>query len=249
MSTVGRTPMDAGGLEPFIPQQLYEQIEQRLIDLVLDGRLSGTRLPSERELAVRLGVSRASVREAIGSLQIRGIVQTRPGAGSYVVDDAVALIHDQVGHSAPVADIGPFALLDAREALEPGIARAAAERATPSMRADELLEQMDDAIDLDDADARGAWNEADRFFHRELAVMTGNPVFVSLAEQVAHWMDEPLWRRLRDDLIWIPGRTSSYVSEHRLIYQEIVEGQAEAAAFQAANHVRRVRRQMRDTKR
>jgi DNA-binding FadR family transcriptional regulator len=192
-------------------------------------------------------VSRASVREAIGSLQVRGIVQTRPSAGSYLVDNASQLIRDQAADDAPVAGVGPFALLEARAVLEPGIARAAAERGTSSARAEELLEQMDEAIDLDDADARSGWNEADRFFHRELAVMTGNPVFVSLADQVARWMDQPLWRRLRDDSIWVPGRTTCFVSEHRLIYQEIVEGQPEAAAFQAANHVRRVGRQMRDT--
>lgn len=229
-------------------RQLYEQIEQRLIDWVLDGSLrGGERLPSERELAVRLGVSRTSVREAIGSLQVRGIVQTRPGAGSYLVDDPSGVIRDQAAAAVPAVGIGPFALLEARAVLEPGIARAAAEQGQTSARAEELLEQMDEAIDVTDAGARNRWNEADRFFHRELAVMTDNPVFVSLAEQVAHWMDQPLWRRLRDDSIWVPGRTTCFVSEHRLIYQEIVEGQPDAAAFQAENHIRRVERQMRET--
>jgi DNA-binding GntR family transcriptional regulator len=70
---------------------------------------------------------------------------------------------------------------------------------------------------------------------------------MSFADEVAEMMDQPLWRRLRDDLISVPGRTLSHVAEHRLIYQEIIEGEADAAARQAANHVRRVKRQMSDS--
>ena len=69
-------------------RQRYEQIADHLVDDLRQGRLlPGERLPAERELAQRLGVGRASVREALGWLQLHALVETRRGAGSYVVAD------------------------------------------------------------------------------------------------------------------------------------------------------------------
>lgn len=228
--------------------QLYEAIAQRLIGWIDSGQLRpGDRLPSERELAVRLSVSRSSVREAIAALQVEGILQTRPGAGSFVVERqrSAAEVQAAEGRLA-IAYASPFAMLQARETLEPGIARAAAERAQPSERAAGLLEQMERSTDARDPAARAAWSDADRLFHREIAAISGNPVLLALADQIAALMDEPLWRRLRDDLISVPGRTVTHLAEHRLIYQSVIEGQPEAAALQALHHVQRVHRLMRD---
>ena len=69
----------------FRPLQRYEQIAERLAADIRSGLLApGERLPSERELARTLEVSRASVREAIAALQLQGVVETRPGAGTFV---------------------------------------------------------------------------------------------------------------------------------------------------------------------
>ena len=57
-------------------------------------------------------------------------------------------------------------------------------------------------------------------------------------------MDEPLWQRLRDDSIAVPGRTTLHLAEHRMIYEAIAEGDADAAELYAAQHIKRVRRYM-----
>ena len=57
-------------------------------------------------------------------------------------------------------------------------------------------------------------------------------------------MDQPLWQRLRDDSIAVPGRTRIHVAEHRMIYEAIVAGDAEAAAFYSLQHINRVRAYM-----
>ena len=73
-----------------IEPQRYERIAERLAGDIRAGRLApGERLPGERELARRLEVGRASVREAIGALQVRGVLETRPGSGSFVAADAL----------------------------------------------------------------------------------------------------------------------------------------------------------------
>lgn len=238
-----------GTLEPLNQPQLYELIAARLVEWVLSGRLSeGDRLPPERELALGLEVSRSSVREAIGALKVEGLIETRPGSGSFVAagarERAAALGGRTVG-AAPGddADASPFAVLQARAALEPGIVRAAAERGQGSARAVELLESMD-SFDVEDPLQRDRWSDADRLFHRELAVLSANPVLLSLADRIATLMDQPLWRRLRDDMISVPGRVAIHAAEHRLIYQGVIEGEVEVAAAQALNHVERVKRQM-----
>lgn len=230
--------------------QLYELIVERIADWIRSGRLTpGARLPSERDLASRLAVSRSSVREAIAALQVKGIVETKPGAGSFIVLDARdRLLAQGLGaeHVTSVADASPFALLEVREMLEPQVARAAALHAGPDQRVVHLLEQMEDASDPASPQARAAWSEADRMFHRQIAVMSGNAVLMAVADYIAALMDQPLWQRLRDDLIAVPGRTVTQLAEHRLIYQSIVEGEPDSAALQALQHVKRVHRLMRD---
>ena len=220
-------------LSTFRPLQRYEQVAERLAADIRSGLLApGERLPSERDLARTLEVSRASVREAIASLQVQGVVETRKGAGTYVAARPPAA-------EASPHDASPSAVLEARLQLEPAVARLAAARAQRDSAAENLLEAMEaEPVDI------ATWNASDRLFHRQLAAMTGNPVLLAFADHVASLMDEPLWQRLRDDSIAVPGRTRIHVAEHRMIYEAIVAGDAEAAAFYSVQHINRVRTYM-----
>lgn len=229
-------------------RQRYEQIADHLVGEIAAGRLSpGDRLPGERELAQQLEVGRASVREALGFLQVQDLIVTRPGSGSYVADDVLqrlaARTTGPVG--APVADAGPTAVLQARLITEPSVARLAASLAPhPGEGLAALLAQMDASMDPADPDQRRRWSDADRTFHREIAVLTGNPVLIAMADQLARTMDEPLWRRLRDESIAVPGRTTLQLAEHRLIAASILEGDPDAAELHARQHIHRARRYM-----
>src|SRR5215217_2050530 len=112
---------------PIIVPQRYEQVVRRLSADIAAGRLApGERLPSERDLARALGVGRASVREALAALANQGLVETRPGSGSFVADDAVTALR---GGSDLSHDASPSDVLEARALLEPAVARLAASRA------------------------------------------------------------------------------------------------------------------------
>jgi DNA-binding FadR family transcriptional regulator len=235
-------------------KQRYEQIADRLLAELRSGALApGARLPGERELALAMGVGRASVREALAWLQVRGLIETRRGAGSYVVADVAERLGSGPGAGpagagapalAPAADASPSALLQARLILEPAVARLAAERAPRDPRMDELLAVMAGSTDAADPVARARWSDADRAFHRQVAAAAGNPVLLSLADHVAALMDEPLWRRLRDEAIADPGHTVLQLAEHRLIWAAIAEGDPGAAAAHATQHIHRARRYM-----
>ena len=231
-------------LGPLRATQLYERIADRIAGEIRMGLLKpGERLPSERDLAQRLEVGRSSVREAIASLQVHGVIETRPGAGSFVAADAVERVQVAAGDGVAASphDASPSALLEARSLLEPRVAALAARHGRPDPYVEELLARMDRAADgADGAD----WNEGDRLFHRQIAVMTDNPVLVALADHIAAVMDQPLWQRLRDESVAVPGRAGLHAAEHRMIYEAIVDGDADAAAFYASQHIQRVRRYM-----
>jgi DNA-binding FadR family transcriptional regulator len=235
----------AVSLGPLHVEQVYEQIARRITQDIRAGLLaSGQRLPSERELARQMGVGRSSVREAIGVLQVDGIVETRRGSGSFVAGDAAERLLAEPSSVLVAHDASPFALLEARESFEPAITRLAATRARRDDFAERLLADMERLSDPTNPQERAIWSEADRHFHRQIGVMTGNPVVVALYEQIAEIMDQPLWRRLRDDSLSEPGRMRVHIAEHRMIYEAVVEGDLEAAEMYARQHIRRVRRYM-----
>jgi DNA-binding FadR family transcriptional regulator len=233
--TTGPTPIH-------VPQR-YEQVAQRLAADIAAGRLEpGERLPSERDLARALGVGRASVREALGELGNRGVLETRPGSGSFVAADAPARLAGAAAVGAH--DASPSEMLEARSLLEPQVARLAAGRGGRDTEIESLLAATDAIGDVGDPAARASWSESDRLFHRRLAALTANAVLLSLADHVAALMDEPLWRRLRDESVATPGRTAIHAAEHRLIYEAVVDGDGDAAEFYARQHIARVRRYM-----
>jgi len=115
-------------LQAVEPKRLYRQIADQLAQLIASGEFpAGTRLPAERELATTLGVSRTSVREAIISLEMSGLVEVRVGTGIFVL---------AAREAAPRAGVdagpGPFELLSARKLVEGEIAALAARNAKPA---------------------------------------------------------------------------------------------------------------------
>jgi DNA-binding FadR family transcriptional regulator len=229
-------------------RQRYELIADRLIDELRQGKLQpGERLPSERQLAEYLGVGRASVREALASLQLRGLVETRRGAGSNFTHDARERLAGAAARPSGLdlpADAGPVAVLQARRILEPEIAALAAARPRADPVVDELLAVMEASADPSDPDQRRRWSDADRRFHRRFAIATGNPVLIAIADHLASLMDQPLWQQLRDESIAVPGRTTLQLAEHRLIAATVAEGAVDAARHHATQHIDRARRYM-----
>src|SRR6267142_105801 len=119
-------------LGPIKSTRIYEEIVRQVKQLIAEGRFkSGDRLPPERELAEKFVVSRTSVREALRALESLGLIDIRPGEGTFVREVSIDAL------------VGPLALLmtsqreaigelfEARRVLEPAIAALAASRATP----------------------------------------------------------------------------------------------------------------------
>ena len=237
--------LSRASLAPIPKVQLYEQISSRIIEQIRIGAWpAGQRLPAERELARVFGVSRPSLREALGALQMLGVVETQHGSGSWVAENASEILAKRPPADALDFGVSAVALLEARSILEPIIASLAAARYTPDPEIERLLAMMDEARDWENPEHRAVWSDADRMFHRQIAIHVDNPVFLAVADSIARIMAEPLWRGLRDEMLAVPGRIAASVEEHQRIFEAIREGRPDDAAKQARHHIDFVREYM-----
>ncbi|WPB55591.1 FadR/GntR family transcriptional regulator [Xylophilus sp. GOD-11R] len=161
-------------------RRLYQRIADQIRGLIDSGRyVPGARLPPERDLAVQLGVSRPSVREALIALELEGSVEVRMGAGVYVCTSP----GDKPLSTAAMGE-SPTELMQARVVLEGTVVMMACARCTPEALAGlrVSIEGMRAAVS-----ERVAPLHFDRQFHVGIAAMTGNTV---LARLVGDLFDE-----------------------------------------------------------
>lgn len=156
--------------------RLYHKVVNQIIELIDSGAFPpGSRLPAERELAEKFGVSRVSVREAAIALQAKGRIEIRPGSGAYVQDGSMLL-----GRGMPQA--GPFELTEARALFEAEAAALAAPMMTDETLAQ--LEQYIQAMSNDDNELGISHDEADRLFHLAIAQATNNSAIIYTIESM-----------------------------------------------------------------
>ncbi|MBS0328022.1 MAG: FadR family transcriptional regulator [Proteobacteria bacterium] len=216
------------------PRRLYRQIADQLAQLIASGEYPpGSRLPAERELAAQLRVSRTSVREAIISLEMSGLVEVRVGTGVFVVAPAAG-----IARAGSDGGPGPFELLAARSLVEGEIAAVAAAKAEAGDAAAlrESVARMD--AGLDDFQAREA---EDRAFHLCIARITGNGSLELVVEGL--WNQRAgLWGRLQQHFHTRELAVQT-VRDHAAIARAIAAHDAEGARAAMHRHLARVARQ------
>lgn len=156
-------------------QRLYHKVAGQIIDLIETGAFPpGSRLPGERDLAEKFGVSRVSIREAEIALQAKGLLDIKVGSGAYVLEGT-----GNIGDMLP--KVGPFELTEARALFEAEAAALAA-----PIISDEALGRLDDylAIMSGKKSSDLSEDEADQEFHREIARATNNPAIVYTIESL-----------------------------------------------------------------
>jgi GntR family transcriptional regulator, transcriptional repressor for pyruvate dehydrogenase complex len=172
-------------------KRLYRQIAEQLRGLIAAGEYPlGSRLPPERDLAVQLGVSRPSVREALIALEVEGLVEVRMGSGVYVtaLEGAARSASNALG---PL--IGPFDIIRARALIEAELAALAAKARTPALlkKLRAAVKAMEDDIARNTMPIRG-----DREFHLALAEASDNAALVRVVTELFDERNNPLFEQL-----------------------------------------------------
>ncbi len=219
--------MSASGLPRLTRTRLYEQVAEQISAWIQSNGLApGDRLPPERELAQRLGVSRATLSQALVALEVIGVVQVRHGDGTILAEapGPRRIVEAIRAHALRLPEI-----IDTRDALETKIAALAATRRTAGdlVRIDEAIAEM-----ARDVEAGGRGVEGDERFHGAVTAAAHSLLLARLMDEI-----RDLIRETRIESLSQPGRPADSLSGHRAIADAIRSGDPDAAAAAMHAHV------------
>ena len=211
--------------------RLYEQVAGQITAWIeANGLQAGDRLPPERELATRLGVSRATLSQALVALEVIGVVVVRHGDGTVLTQASHGqqrIVEAIRAHADRLPEV-----IETRDALETKIAGLAAVR-----RTDEDLARIDDALAAMAADiaAGGRGVEGDERFHGAVTAAAHSLLLARLMDEIGDLIKET-----RIESLSQPGRPENSLAGHRAIAEAIRSGDAAGAAAAMHAHVEMV---------
>jgi Transcriptional regulators len=222
-------------IEPVRSGQTTEQVVARVYELIKQEALKpGDRLPPERELSKQLGISRPSLRAGLSSLISMGVLQSRQGSGTFLVDGPPGLDSEPLRLLAQLHGFSFDHMFETRSILEVGAAGLAAERASGDQ-----LACMSEEI----ADMFASLNDPQQFlvhdvaFHRAVASASGNPTLATLVEMVS----TVLYERRRETIARAHDFNEA-LELHRQVYRAIRSRQPDEARAAMRDHIIRAQR-------
>jgi GntR family transcriptional regulator, transcriptional repressor for pyruvate dehydrogenase complex len=227
-------------LEAIPHRRLAEEIVDRIERLILNEELRvGDALPGERELASQLHVSRNILREALGVLVQKGLLEVRAGSGTYVARPTTEFLRDTLDHFIRFNKSALFELIEARRAIEVEIAEMAAQRATEQDRAliGAALERLEASVG-----SLEPYIDADIHFHSTLAVAAKNDILELLLDSIRS--------ALRENIRVLVQHHATAVEQamryHRRIARAVQEHNGTEARTAMWEHLESVRRGLQD---
>lgn len=219
-------PVTLQGPSSRLGDEVYRQLVEWLRDT---GYQVGERLPGERELARRFGVSRPVLREALRAVEQQGLIVIQPGRGMFVRGDGVSTAVEAVANSLGARNISIKELAESRRLVEPYIAGVAAERRTADdiEKLERALAKMEDAQADKEAFMAGVWD-----FHNALAKATRNRVF-------AIWT-QPMMNHIfhsRQEVVGLKEVRDRALDCHGEILQAVRAQDSERARTAAHRHI------------
>lgn len=221
-------------LKPIKTRKIYEEIVEQIKKLVTSGKLQpGDRLPSERDLAERLEVSRASVREALSAMEMMGLLEVRSGEGTYIRQVNIESVIAPLAWIFSMEKDTVLELLEVRKIFEVQAVALAAERATP-----ENLQELEQVLQTmrQDLQTGQLGEQADHHFHFAIARATHNKIFIRLMNAISDTMERTL-KTSRIKLYEEEDMPLRLYEEHVSIYQAIHQKDIVQASEQMYSHL------------
>lgn len=220
--------------------RLYHRVAEQLAEVISAGEYpEGSRLPAERKLAERFGVSRPTIREAIIALELAGCVEVKGGSGVYVTSAGSGTFN------TTERDLGPFEILEARILFEGEAAGLAAAQITDA-ELEELREALADMVRENENESDTVTKEAaDERFHLTIAKATHNEAIVSVCEHL--WQlrnNSSISARILERVREVGSRPR--IGEHQAIFDALEKRDSKAAVAAMRDHLTRVITQILD---
>jgi GntR family transcriptional repressor for pyruvate dehydrogenase complex len=230
-----RQPVALPGIQPVLLPRVSDEVAEQIRRLIVGERLAeGARLPAERELADRFGVSRPMVSQALRMLSLMGLVEIRRGSGAFVLRRPQAMVAASVGLLLDLhGSVGDLAEL--RLWLETLGVVHAAQRPAPTMAGlRDALQRLAGATG-----SASAWIAADTVFHATAVQAAGNTYLTALYEGVHTAVlarEHEHWVRTETEPTWLAPPAVPLLDLHRAIYDAVAAGDAEAARGAVLRH-------------
>jgi GntR family transcriptional repressor for pyruvate dehydrogenase complex len=210
--------------------------------VILNHELQIGPLPPERQLSAQLGVSRNILREAVRMLVQKGLLEVRPGSGTYVARPGAEFLQDFIDIFVRTSEFGLLDLVEARQALEVQIAELAAQRATEDdcLSIDHYLKELESA-----AGDPERYIEADISFHEAVGKAARNEVLQQLLKSIRGAMRE----NIRIVVTRRPVAVTEAISAHRRIALAVRGHSGGEARLAMQDHLQGIWRHLQDMQR
>lgn len=222
------------------PEPSSVAITKLLVNYLLSGQIApGSRVPSERALADTLGAGRSAVREALKSLVLLGVLDSRQGDGTYLARTPSDLLPEIIGWGLMLGDRNVSDLIETRTHLEVTLAGLAADRRTEEQLANlsRIITEMATAgEDLEE------YIQADVRFHSAIAESSGNKVMIGMHHSVGSLLRVWTSRVIRNT-----GNTRNSLALHRPVFEAIRLQDADAARDAMTTHMQTATRHLLST--
>lgn len=219
---------------PVKTKKVYEEIVAQIKRLIVDRKLQpGDKLLSERELSEKLDVSRASVREAFSALEIMGIIEIRPGEGSFVKPVSYEGMLEPLSFLLQVEIEDLMQLLEVRKILEVETAALAAMRARED-DLEELEQALNNMREQITSGEIGDLSDAD--FHFAIARATGNVILVRVMSTISDLMTNT-FKASRKKLFLMEHMPELLYESHRQIFEAIAQHNPQTARKAMREHL------------
>jgi GntR family transcriptional repressor for pyruvate dehydrogenase complex len=222
-------------------RRVCDEVAEGIRQLIAGEQLSeGARLPSERDLAERFGVSRPMVSQALRMLSLMGMVEIRRGSGAYVLRRPQAMVTASVTLMLDLDHGSVGDLAELRLWLETlGAVHAAGRR--PAMSAAEAAEIEAALTRLSTATSSSSeWIAADTVFHAKVVAAAGNSYLAAVYESVHTTVlgyEYDHWLRTEIEPSWLsPGTGPAQLDLHQAIYRSVIRRDTKAATAAVLRH-------------
>jgi GntR family transcriptional repressor for pyruvate dehydrogenase complex len=220
----------------FVPiknKKVYEYVIEQIKDMIMDGELHiGDQLPSERDLSEKLGVCRASVREALRAMEIIGLIEIRQGEGSYITGNMEASLFEPLSMMFVLRKGDPMDILQLRMIIEVEAASMAAQKITE----EQTKELSDILINLTAAVTEEESVLYDTQLHYKIAEISGNYLIITLLNTLASLISRFI-KNARGMILVGEDNKETLIMEHKEICDAIIARDSSRATSAMKTHM------------